>query len=208
MADYGLVWVGNKDKTSISSDDDQSETEQALDEAISTDAVTSTDSRHQTLFECNYDLIVKHVNELNALIESENHQHKIVQYGEKSVKFESNDEKLKIRLVLYSNGIFLLNGPFRSFDDSLTRKFCIDLMDGYFPSELQSRYPDGVFFDLVDKRDIVFEDKHDALIKNSNRGYRLGSGRLYRPDDSDKYEILSQGVDKETNVESQLLGNT
>lgn len=44
-----------------------------------------------------------------------------------------------VRLVLYENGIMLFNGPFRSFNDAKTQRFCQDIMDGYFPSELRKK---------------------------------------------------------------------
>uniref|UniRef100_A0AAY4ADU9 UBX domain-containing protein 11 n=1 Tax=Denticeps clupeoides TaxID=299321 RepID=A0AAY4ADU9_9TELE len=38
----------------------------------------------------------------------------------------------------------MFNGPFRSYEDSNTQQCMLDLMDGYFPSELQERFPEGV----------------------------------------------------------------
>ena len=49
-----------------------------------------------------------------------------------------------IPLTLYANGIIMFHGPFRPFSDQTTQMCIRDLMDGYFPSELQTRYPDGV----------------------------------------------------------------
>ena len=51
-----------------------------------------------------------------------------------------------IPLVLYSNGLVLFSGPFRPFSDPTTQRCVQDLTDGYFPSELQPRYPDGIPF--------------------------------------------------------------
>jgi hypothetical protein len=49
-----------------------------------------------------------------------------------------------VQLTLYQNGIVMFSGPFRPFSDPLTQRCMTDIMDGYFPSELQDRYPDGV----------------------------------------------------------------
>ncbi len=49
-----------------------------------------------------------------------------------------------LRLMLYANGILLGAGPFRPFGDELTDELVRDLVDGYFPSELQERYPEGI----------------------------------------------------------------
>jgi hypothetical protein len=55
-----------------------------------------------------------------------------------------------IPLTLYKNGIVMFQGPFRSFSDPSTRQCVQDLVDGYYPAELQSRYPEGVPFQLTD----------------------------------------------------------
>ena len=51
-----------------------------------------------------------------------------------------------VPLTLYSNGIVLYRGPFRPFVDKETQACMQDIMDGYFPTELQTRYPDGIPF--------------------------------------------------------------
>lgn len=51
-----------------------------------------------------------------------------------------------VQLILYLNGIMMFDGPFRSYDEELTQICVADLMDGYFPSELQDKYPEGVPF--------------------------------------------------------------
>ena len=112
--------------------------------------------------------MIKNIKELNELVyESEQ---KIVQRSARAT-FKSSVAD-SIRLVLYKNGISLFNGPFRSFNDFKTQRFCIDIMDGYFPSELQDRYPDGVPFDVIDKREKIFEDKLEKVLES--KGYRLG----------------------------------
>ena len=53
----------------------------------------------------------------------------------------------------------MFQGPFRPFSDPTTRQCVQDLMDGYYPSELQSRYPDGVPFQLTDNRGVTFKPR-------------------------------------------------
>ena len=53
-----------------------------------------------------------------------------------------------VQLTVYGNGIFMFSGPFRSFSEASTQAFIQDILDGYFPSELQARYPDGVPFQV------------------------------------------------------------
>lgn len=40
----------------------------------------------------------------------------------------------------------LFSGPFRPFSDPVTQQCVQDIHDGYFPSELQTKFPDGVPF--------------------------------------------------------------
>lgn len=51
-----------------------------------------------------------------------------------------------VDLALYANGIMMYSGPFRPFTDPQTQHLIKDILDGYFPSELQARYPDGIPF--------------------------------------------------------------
>ena len=53
-----------------------------------------------------------------------------------------------MQLTLYANGILMFRGPFRPYSDLETQNCMLDLLDGYFPTELQNRYPDGVPFDV------------------------------------------------------------
>lgn len=67
----------------------------------------------------------------------------------------------------------MFQGPFRPFSNPLTRQCIQDLTDGYFPSELQSRYPDGVPFQLTDCRDVTFKSREYSDIFPGS-GHQLG----------------------------------
>jgi hypothetical protein len=103
----------------------------------------------------------------------------------------------------------LYNGPFRSFDESLTKKFCIDITDGYFPSELQEKYPDGVSFNLIDKRDIIFKSDETNSVFQS-KGYRLGSSTIHSARYRATPTITSTNetsINESKKIETQLKGN-
>jgi len=55
-----------------------------------------------------------------------------------------------VNLILYANGLVLFNGPFRPFSEPSTRSMVRDILDGYFPSELQDRYPEGIPLKVLD----------------------------------------------------------
>ena len=65
-----------------------------------------------------------------------------------SAIFPSQQPLDPIPLTLYQNGLAMHSGPFRPYSDPLTRQFVIDLQDGYFPSELKHRYPEGIPFQV------------------------------------------------------------
>ena len=103
----------------------------------------------------------------------------------------------------------MYNGPFRSFDESLTKKFCIDITDGYFPSELQEKYPDGVSFNLIDKRDIIFKSDETNSVFQS-KGYRLGSSTIHSARYRATPTITSTNktsINESKKIETQLKGN-
>lgn len=182
MADYGLHWVGNESDLNSNSKNEQTKTSEDMID-----------------FKIDYDLMVKNIKELNSLMDS--NDIKIVEFNDNKVKFEHSES---IKLTLFSNGIALYNGPFRSFDQSITKKFCIDIMDGYFPSELQDKYPDGVKFDLIDKRDIFYKQEKNSVF--NSKGYRLGSARI---SNTLTENITSNEpiLESKKNFETSLIGN-
>lgn len=185
LSDYGLIWVGEKKRESIKDEDGFSMDEGKEKMFYPADSLVE---KRKEGFVCDFDLMIKNLNELNSLVDF--NEPKIVDFASNGAKFETAES---IKLTLFSNGIALYEGPFRPFTEPYTQKFCIDIMDGYFPSELQSRYPDGVGFNVVDKRDIVFNDEKNSVF--NSKGYRLGSE-------------INNTLDKSNikNIESQLSG--
>lgn len=64
-----------------------------------------------------------------------------------------------VPITLYNNGLSLFSGPFRPYTDPSTQQVIRDLTDGYFPSELQHQYPDGVPLEITDQRDVTLKQK-------------------------------------------------
>ncbi|NXF83985.1 UBX11 protein, partial [Sclerurus mexicanus] len=85
-----------------------------------------------------FDLILENIKYLNLLA------------GEGISQIEHTLQGARLRqpeplpLTLYKNGIIMCNGAFRPYQDPSTQQCLQDIMDGYFPSELQSRYPNGI----------------------------------------------------------------
>lgn len=131
---------------------------------LCTDASTSN-------FGVNFDLVLQRVRELNVLAGEGESFVRLTATGAQLVT------KQPVRLSLYRDGIVTFDGPFRSYQEQSTQvsvmqrtatllllhtaaaashlcsshlqQFLQDLMDGYFPSELQSKFPDGIPFEVL-----------------------------------------------------------
>ncbi|XP_060703160.1 UBX domain-containing protein 11 [Hemiscyllium ocellatum] len=104
-------------------------------------------------FQMDFNLVVENIKDLNILAGE----------GEARVEHTTGGARLKrpdpVPLTLFKNGIVMFNGPFRSYDEPSTQYCMQDIMDGYFPSELQNRYPEGVPIKVTDRRDLIFRDR-------------------------------------------------
>ncbi|XP_054638794.1 UBX domain-containing protein 11 isoform X2 [Dunckerocampus dactyliophorus] len=134
LNDYGLIWVGDREHS---------------DAAVQTSS-SVTDASGFRHFHVDFDLVLQRIKELNILTGE----------GESFVQSTPSGaqlaRKVPVQLRLYRNGIVMFEGPFRSYQEGSTQQCMQDLMEGYFPSELQGRYPDGVPFEVHDRRDEEF----------------------------------------------------
>ena len=76
-----------------------------------------------------------------------------------------------VPIILYKNGLAMFSGPFRPYSDPATQQVIRDLTEGYFPSELQSRFPEGVPLAVTDQRDVIFRQRSTYF---SGSGHLLG----------------------------------
>ncbi|XP_018541817.1 UBX domain-containing protein 11 [Lates calcarifer] len=141
LDDYGLIWVGDGETS------DSAECEQTHSSGRGLWQPGTSGVRD---FHMNFDLVLQRIKELNVLAgEGES----FVQSTARGAQLAKKDP---IQLRLYSNGIVMFDGPFRSYQEHSTQHCMQDLMDGYFPSELQERFPNGVPFEVHDRRDEEF----------------------------------------------------
>ncbi|XP_053313118.1 UBX domain-containing protein 11 isoform X2 [Spea bombifrons] len=137
LGDYGLVWIGDDDSPNRS---------------VQT-TKTWNPGHALATYEPDFDLIIQNLRDLNILGgEGECH----IEYREGGARLRSPEP---VPLTLYKNGIIMFKGPFRSYRETTTQQCLKDIMDGYFPSELQQRFPDGVPFQVTDKRNVVFRER-------------------------------------------------
>uniref|UniRef100_A0A8C8TP25 UBX domain-containing protein 11 n=1 Tax=Peromyscus maniculatus bairdii TaxID=230844 RepID=A0A8C8TP25_PERMB len=115
----------------------------------------------------------------------------LVVEGETQVKPVPGGAQLRtlepIPLKLYRNGIMMFDGPFRPFYDPSTQRCLRDILDGFFPSELQRLYPDGVPFKVSDLRNQVFPE--DGLGSFPGEGRVVGRQKMRK--NSDRLEDSS-----------------
>ncbi|XP_041352482.1 UBX domain-containing protein 11-like [Gigantopelta aegis] len=165
LADYGMVWVGEQAACGA----DVYNTEKLGSDPDDEDAGMwrpgSSVSRTPD-FHVDFDRIIENIKDLNTLAGD----------GVAKIKHTTDGARLKIPdpvpLTLYANGISLFSGPFRPFSDPATQQCVQDLLDGYFPSELQPRYPDGIPFAVTDRRMVSFRRKSLSIFTGT--GQALG----------------------------------
>jgi len=150
LADYGLIWVGANEEE----EEDETGSDQSTWQA--TDGEENMDQKAEQI---DWAKIAENVLELNILggegrsaIGAKDGATRLVPGGE------------TVRLTLYADGIMLGEGPFRPIRRA--RHFIDDIADGYFPSELQSRYPEGVVFDLHDHHTQPYRRKFPGIGKS------------------------------------------
>ncbi|CAJ1061544.1 UBX domain-containing protein 11 [Xyrichtys novacula] len=176
LNDYGLIWVGDESETHNS--------ERGLWQPATSEVKN---------FHMNFDLVLQRIRELNILAGE----------GESFIQSTSTGAQLakkdSIQLRFYSNGIVMFDGPFRSYQEQSTQQFIQDLMDGYFPTELQDRFPEGVPFQVHDRRDEEFvsraewskfpgegqavlgtKDESSNVVSFNSPGKRLGMDQILK----------------------------
>ncbi|XP_011685249.1 PREDICTED: uncharacterized protein LOC105448420 [Wasmannia auropunctata] len=143
LADYGLIWVGDSKNA------------------------TNVNGGSNNYINACYEQLIANIDQLNlAAGKGEVHIHHNEKGGGATFKTLSC-----LALKIYKNGMRVNGGPLRSYDDPTAISFIRDILDGYFPSELQQEYPDGVPFMIEDHRtELHIEDSTSF----PGQGYRLG----------------------------------
>ncbi|KAK7926249.1 hypothetical protein WMY93_008559 [Mugilogobius chulae] len=181
LLDYDMIWVGS-DTT------DAKESEQAFNfKELWTPPETNSGDRQ---FHVNFDLVLEKIQELNVVAgEGET-------YIQTTPTGAQLAQKEAVELWLYRNGILMFDGAFRTYREQKTQQFMQDLMDGYFPSELQERFPDGVPFEVHDRR-------HELLSPKQERNTFPGHGHVIQGNNGKSTVSLNAILD----VVSRKLGH-
>ncbi|KAM5248625.1 UBX domain-containing protein 11 [Ctenodactylus gundi] len=172
LSDYGLQWVGepmdqenSEDKTV--SDGDEKNWMMAKKFWKPEDSLVPP--------EVDFDRLLASLKDLSELVEEGDTQVTPVPGGARLRTLEP------IPLKLYRNGIMMFDGPFRPFHDPATQRCLQDILDGFFPSELQRLYPNGVPFKVSDLRHQVYPE--DGLGPFPGEGRVVGWQRMCKASD-------------------------
>ncbi|XP_060061575.1 UBX domain-containing protein 11 isoform X2 [Erinaceus europaeus] len=149
LGDYGLQWVGEPTYQEDSEDEADSEN---LKEDWMTAKKFWKPGDSLVPPEVDFDRLLASLEDLSELVVDGDTQVVPVPGGARLRALEP------IPLKLYRNGIIMFDGPFRPFYDPSTQRCLRDILDGFFPSELQRLYPDGGPFQVSDLRNQVYPD--------------------------------------------------
>jgi len=139
LADYGLKWVGTEGSEQNKGD-------------FNKEAAMRDIEVDQSVYRCNLpqeiDMVImeRRVQELNILIESD---------GPRVVKEKGGIHKFKkhedIPITFFKNGLLMKGFPFRPYSSKQAQSILSDILEGYFPYDLKSSYPDGVPLKVINQ---------------------------------------------------------
>nr|VZI12217.1 unnamed protein product [Spirometra erinaceieuropaei] len=143
LADYGLIWLGPG----------CSDTPRTV--PVTPSNPTTIEIRGRSLSDRTFDLLLLSIRNLNESIQAD--EAKVV-YAQQASNPSTGSRIARlgrtepVPLTFYADGIIMFAGPFRCYTQTSTLQFLQDILDGFFPSELQARYPDGVPILVSDRR--------------------------------------------------------
>ncbi|XP_078423333.1 UBX domain-containing protein 11 isoform X2 [Cetorhinus maximus] len=183
LNDYGMIWVGSEKDEASSVYLKEEEEPQELPNPSG--LISYPGDAAMTSFQMDFDLVLENLTDLNILAGE----------GEAKIEHVMGGARLKrpepVPLTLFKNGIVMFNGPFRSFNEPLTQHCVQDIMDGYFPSELQNRYPEGVPIKVTDRRDVVFRDRR-LHAEFPGVGQTIEGSRIHRVSAQQDSKVLKE----------------
>ncbi|XP_025870340.1 UBX domain-containing protein 11 isoform X2 [Vulpes vulpes] len=170
LGDYGLQWVGEPADDEDS--EDQSDSEDGKRDWMTAKKLWKPgDSLAPP--EVDFDRLLASLKDLSELVVDGDTQVTPMPGGARLHVLEP------IPLKLYRNGLMMFDGPFRPFHDPSTQRCLRDILDGFFPSELQRLYPDGVPFKVSDLRNQVYPE--NGLDPFPGEGRVVGRQRMHKP---------------------------
>jgi DNA-binding HxlR family transcriptional regulator len=158
LSDYGLIWVGPTPEDCAEAGGSQ----------LQGDACRSL--QPQAGPGVDLDLLLCKMAELNRVVEEERG---VIVTRNKRAQFRRPEV---VPLRVFADGIAVgAGGALRPYADADLQQFMRDILDGYFPSEFRSGYPDGFVILAEDRRRESGLQAGAKLTPFSGDGQRLGS---------------------------------
>ncbi|KAM9431855.1 UBX domain-containing protein 11 [Clarias gariepinus] len=187
LNDYGMIWVGDGDGDG------------EVDEVETEESSRQRGAPWVRSFPVNFDLLLQRIRDLNVVAGEGGAHITFVPGGAKLTREPAVD------LQLYRNGLVLSHGPFRPYTQPRTQRFLQDLMDGFFPLELQDTFPQGVLFQVIDRRDEEFRAEFPG--KGHTTGGQEQEVMRYRQEASETQRSVSPGRAAERKLSTQQFLN-
>lgn len=104
------------------------------------------------------------------------------------------------KIIIYKNGIHLETFPIFFYGSHDAVSLLADLLDGYFPRQLEKSFPDGVLLQMIDKLDTVYDGKATGMQIGSIHNDGLGD---MKPVSKDAF--LQKFPEKVIGAEGQII---
>nr|CAD7445520.1 unnamed protein product [Timema bartmani] len=197
LKDYGLIWVGDEGNQNSSIADNTMQ-RRGLGQPAQNPKGNPEEPGRKTqtppLCQRHHSLAIK----LHCTTES----NPLLGRCRPRARKRGRDDPISIPLTLYSDGLVLKSEPFRSYMEPSTQIFVVDILDGFFPTELQAQYPEGVSFKVIDKRSVTYKGSENGWKAFNGVGYKLGD----KPSEDSK-EVSSSSLSNHYNTPKQPRKN-
>ncbi|TNV79330.1 hypothetical protein FGO68_gene11922 [Halteria grandinella] len=156
LADYGLTWVGEEDVENQGAFNiNQLEKEMQFN---------GPSYRNKLPAEIDTEVLTRRIEELNFIAEKQ----RIVKNKDGQHLFQKLNE---VKINFYKNGLMIDGGfPFYPYHAKEAQSMLSDILDGYFPYDLKTKFPEGVPLRPVDLTDEMY-------LMPTKPGEKVGAGK-------------------------------
>ena len=149
LSDYGLKWVGGEGGQHQGAFDKQGISEELKFQAPA--------FRNNLPKEIDTEVLTRRIEELNFIAEKSFVA--TIQGNMKGFKQHSD-----VNIFFFQNGLMIQGFPFYPYYSKQAQSVLSDILDGYFPYDLKTKYPNGVPLKPVDMCDEVYNSQTKAAI--------------------------------------------
>jgi len=151
LADYGLKWIGSENNKERRRSFDINSVNKDLEHAK---------PHYRTSLPKEIDMVVvtRRVEELNMLAAHDGED--VIVKIDGAHQFKKREP---LPIAFFKDGMIIKGFPFYKYSAREAQQILEDILEGYYPSILKQKYPDGTFFKLFNKLDTEYKN---AATKN------------------------------------------